>query len=88
MNSNADRQIIKDVLSAEEILSVKYNRAVSQSGTSELRNKLIFAHDEVQQTAGTIIDEAVNRGWFDTVKAEKDLIKQMKYKLDSEKKQQ
>ncbi|MCH5323895.1 MAG: spore coat protein [Eubacterium sp.] len=88
MNGNAEKQMIKDVLSAEEILSVKYNRAISQSGTTDLRNKLIFAHDEVQQTAGTIIDEAVNRGWFDSVKADKELIKQMKYKLDSEKKLQ
>ncbi len=85
MNTDAERQMIKDVLFGEEMLSIKYNHAVSLSGTADLRNKLIFAHDEIQQTAGTIIDEAVNRGWFDNVKADKQLIKEVREKLEKEK---
>ncbi len=85
MGSSAEKQLIKDVLSAEEMLSIKYNRAISRSGTAQLRSKLIFAHDEVQQTAGTIIDEAVSRGWFALPKADKEMIRQIKNSLDSDK---
>lgn len=87
MNGNAEKQMIKEVLLAEELLSEKYCHAVSRCVTPEIRNKLIFAHDEVQQSAGMISDEAVSRGWLSSIKADKQTVQQAQDELNRDNKQ-
>ena len=81
-----DEVMVNDMLAAEGNLSIKYCAAISRSGTMNLRNKLIYAHTEVQQVASALLDEAVSRGWAISAKADKQLIENVKSQLESKKK--
>jgi len=62
--TNADKDILTDMLMTEKYVSGTYETAIQESANEAVRNALRQIQDEEQQHAKMIFDAMNQRGWY------------------------
>ena len=72
----SDKDMMKDMLTAEKFLCSTYNTCVTEAGTPELHSAMMNLLNETHAMQAEVWREMNSRGWYPTEKAEDNKLQQ------------